>query len=253
MSAVAGLKPRPQGGERGVILSPGWTGGGSRRGTRRSLATPRCWRSSAGTRTSPGGSGRRVATCWPRSPRWSYRGSRGRDAALLIGRGRRPGGPADLAGHRAPATADVQVVARAATLLLRHGSPYLGPGQLSAWRSYDPYLPADDRGFGLFRAAGLPGVIGDPRLWIAVTCVALLTVAFGLAAPHQVRRYAGRRSPGAAPCRVRRDHTGAWRCRWPWESPTRRCWRCSAWPWRAWVRGRPRGVPLRGPPGSAGW
>src|SRR5712691_11666422 len=50
----------------------------------------------------------------------------------------------------------------------------------SRWRSYDPYLPAMTV-FGLFRAAGLPGVIGDPRLWIAVTCVALLTVAFGLA------------------------------------------------------------------------
>src|SRR5260370_32361945 len=48
-------------------------------------------------------------------------------------------------------------------------------------------------GWGLFRAAGLPGVTGDPRLWIAVTCVALLTVAFGLAAPHQVRRRARRR------------------------------------------------------------
>lgn len=44
--------------------------------------------------------------------------------------------------------------------------------------------------FGLFRAAGLPCVIADPRLWIAVTCVALLTVAFGLASPHQVRRRA---------------------------------------------------------------
>ena len=44
-----------------MILSPGWTGGGSGRGTRRSLATRRCWRSSAGTRTSPGGSGRRAA------------------------------------------------------------------------------------------------------------------------------------------------------------------------------------------------
>src|SRR5260370_39608630 len=48
-------------------------------------------------------------------------------------------------------------------------------------------------GWGLFRAAGLPGVTGDPRLWIAVTCVALLTVAFGLAAPHQVQRCADRR------------------------------------------------------------
>ena len=77
-------------------------------------------------------------------------------------------------------------MARAATLLLRHGSPYLGPGQLSAWRSYDPYLPAMTV-FGLPRA-GLPGVIGDPRLWITLTCLVLLTVAFALAAPDQVRR-----------------------------------------------------------------
>jgi glycosyl transferase family 87 len=117
----------------------------------------------------------------------SYRGSRGRDAALLIGAAGALAGPLTWLAIRAPATADVQVVARAATLLLRHGSPYLGPGQLSAWQSYDPYLPAMTV-FGLFRAAGLPGVTGDPRLWIALTCVALLTVAFGLAAPHQLRR-----------------------------------------------------------------
>jgi len=121
-----------------------------------------------------------------------YRGSRGRDAALLTGAAGALAGPLTWLAIRAPATADVQVVARAATLLVRHGSPYLGPGQLSAWRSYDPYLPAMTV-FGLFRAAGLPGVIGDPRLWITVTCVALLTVAFGLAAPHQGRRRAGRR------------------------------------------------------------
>jgi hypothetical protein len=122
----------------------------------------------------------------------SYRGSRGRDAALLTGAAGALAGPLTWLAIRAPATADVQVVARAATLLLRHGSPYLGAGQLSAWRSYDPYLPAMTV-FGLFRVAGLPGVIGDPRLWIAVICVALLTVAFGLTAPHQVRRRAGRR------------------------------------------------------------
>ena len=122
----------------------------------------------------------------------SYRGSRGRDAALLIGVAGALAGPLTWLAIRAPATADVQVVARAATLLLRHGSPYLGHGQLSAWRSYDPYLPAMTV-FGLFRAAGLPGIIGDPRLWITVTCLVLLTVAFGLAAPHQVRRRADRR------------------------------------------------------------
>jgi len=156
----------------------------------------------------------------------SYRRPRGRDAALLIGAAGALAGPLTWLAIRAPATADVQVVARAATLLLRHGSPYLGPGQLSAWRSYDPYLPAMTV-FGLFRAAGLPGVIGDPRLWIAVTCVALLTVAFGLAAPHQVRRRAGRRHQALRRA-VFAVTTRCWRCRWPWESPTRRCWRCSA-------------------------
>jgi hypothetical protein len=119
------------------------------------------------------------------------RGSRGRDAALLIAAAGALAAPLAWLAIRAPATADVQVVARAATLLLRHGSPYLGPGQLSAWRSYDPYLPAMTV-FGLFRAAGLPGVLGDPRLWITLTCLVLLTAAFGLAAPHQVQR-AGRR------------------------------------------------------------
>jgi Glycosyltransferase family 87 len=121
----------------------------------------------------------------------SYRDSRGRDAALLTAAAGALAAPLTWLAIRMPATADVQVVARAATLLLRHGSPYLGPGQLSAWRSYDPYLPAMTV-FGLFRAAGLPGVLGDPRLWITLTCVALLTVAFALAAPHQARRRAGR-------------------------------------------------------------
>jgi hypothetical protein len=102
----------------------------------------------------------------------SYRGSRGRYAALLIAAAGALAAPLTWLAIRAPATADVQVVARAATLLQRHGSPYLGPGQLSAWRSYDPYLPAMTV-FGLFRAAGLPGVTGDPRLWITLTCVAL--------------------------------------------------------------------------------
>src|SRR5260370_19413133 len=71
----------------------------------------------------------------------SYRGSRGRDAALLTAAAGALAGPLAWLAIRAPATADVQVVARAATLLLAHGSPYLGPGQLSAWRSYDSYLP----------------------------------------------------------------------------------------------------------------
>src|ERR1700730_3775916 len=117
----------------------------------------------------------------------SYRGSRGRGAAPLTAAARALAGPLTCLAPRPPATADAQVVARAATLLLRHGSPYLGPGQLSAWQSYDPYLPAMTV-FGLPRAAGLPGIPGAPRLWITLPCLVLLTVAFALAAPHQLRR-----------------------------------------------------------------
>ncbi len=114
----------------------------------------------------------------------------GRDAALLIAAAGALAGPLTWLAVRRPATADVAVVARAAMLLVRQGSPYLAPTQLSAWRSYDPYLPVMSV-FGLFRTADLPGVIGDPRLWLAVACAALLAVAFGVAAPHQLRRCAG--------------------------------------------------------------
>jgi hypothetical protein len=88
---------------------------------------------------------------------------------------------------RDPATADVSVVARSAALLLRDGSPYLSAGQLATWQSYNPYLPAMVL-FGLPSAIGIPGVIGDPRLWLTLASAVLLAVAFGLVAPHRVAR-----------------------------------------------------------------
>jgi hypothetical protein len=117
------------------------------------------------------------------------RRSLGRDAALFIGAAGALVGPLAWLATRTPATADVQVVGRAAVLLLRHGSPYLAPAQLSAWRSYDPYLPAMTI-FGLVRGAGVPGVAGDPRLWLAAACLVLLAAAFGVVAPHHVWRCA---------------------------------------------------------------
>jgi hypothetical protein len=78
---VAGVNP-PQAREPGLDPQPGLD---RRRIAAFAPATPRCWRSSAGTRTRPGGSGRRAATCWPATTAVSYRGSRGRDAALLTG------------------------------------------------------------------------------------------------------------------------------------------------------------------------
>ncbi|HEX3925077.1 MAG TPA: glycosyltransferase 87 family protein [Streptosporangiaceae bacterium] len=88
---------------------------------------------------------------------------------------------------RAPATADVSVVSRSASLLLRTGSPYLPAGQLATWRAYNPYLPAM-AAFGLPRALDLPGLLGDPRPWLAVATVVLLAAAFWMAAPHRIMR-----------------------------------------------------------------
>jgi hypothetical protein len=88
---------------------------------------------------------------------------------------------------RAPITPDVETVTRSAILLVHHGSPYLPKAQLVSWRSYNPYLPAMTA-FGLPKAAGLPGLFGDPRPWLAVASLAVLAVAFGLGMPHHVTR-----------------------------------------------------------------
>jgi len=42
--------------------------------------------------------------------------------------------------------------------------------------------------FGVPKAAGLPGLIGDPRPWLAVATAAVLAVAFSLGMPHGVTR-----------------------------------------------------------------
>ena len=88
---------------------------------------------------------------------------------------------------RAPGTPDVETVTRSASLLLHHGSPYLPKVQLVKWQDYNPYLPAMTA-FGLPKAAGLPGLIGDPRPWLAVATAAVLAVAFSLGMPHGVTR-----------------------------------------------------------------
>jgi hypothetical protein len=90
---------------------------------------------------------------------------------------------------RAAATADVTVVTRSAVLLLRTGSPYLPAGQLATWQSYNPYLPAMAL-FGLPGAAGLPGLLGDPRPWLTAASVVLFAASFWMVA-----------APRAAGCR----------------------------------------------------
>jgi hypothetical protein len=90
-----------------------------------------------------------------------------------------------------PDPAEVTVMARGAAHLLRHGTPYLPVSQLTAWTSYNPYLPLMDL-FGLPRAGAgtataLSRVIGDPRVYTSLFTSALLATSFALMAKHDVR------------------------------------------------------------------
>ena len=87
---------------------------------------------------------------------------------------------------RTPATAEVVVIGRAAGHVLKYGTPYLPPGQLTDWKHYNPYLPLMDI-FGLPRAVGISGVLGDTRIWISAATIVLLGAAFAIVSPHRLR------------------------------------------------------------------
>jgi Glycosyltransferase family 87 len=84
---------------------------------------------------------------------------------------------------RVSPTPEVQVISRSATLLFEHGTPYLPPGQLDNWLSYNPYLPVMAV-FGIPRALGATGLLGDPRVWMSLVSIALIATAFWFASPH---------------------------------------------------------------------
>jgi len=110
--------------------------------------------------------------------------SRGFAVPLLVAFGFAMIAPAIWLAVRDPATADVIVVSRSASLLLHHGSPYLPVSQLATWTSYNPYLPAMAL-FGLPAAAGFPGLLGDPRPWLTAATLVLAAAAFWAGAPHR--------------------------------------------------------------------
>jgi hypothetical protein len=103
----------------------------------------------------------------------------GRLAALGAALAGALAGPAAWLSATAPPTPDVTVVARSGVLLLHHGTPYLGPAALAhgGWLAYDPYLPVMAV-FGLPKALGLPGLLGDPRPWLAAATFALVYATF---------------------------------------------------------------------------
>jgi hypothetical protein len=98
---------------------------------------------------------------------------------------------------REPLTSDVSVVMRAGVLLARHGTPYLPAAQLAhgGWLAYNPYLPVMAV-FGLPKALGFPGLLGDTRPWLAAVTFLLLVAAFRITVSR--RPVSGRMVSGRA-------------------------------------------------------
>ena len=123
-----------------------------------------------------------------------------------------------------PSTPDVTVVARSGVLLLHHGSPYLPLAQLAhgGWLAYNPYLPVMAV-FGLPKALGLPGILGDPRPWLAAATSCCCTPRSGSPAkrvPPSCGQAAARAPRSRSP--RSRSRPRSWPSRSPWASPTRR-------------------------------
>jgi hypothetical protein len=103
---------------------------------------------------------------------------------LLVSLAGAMAGPVVWLATRVAPTAEVQVISRSAVLLLQHGTPYLPTAQFTSYLSYNPYLPVMAV-FGLPRALGATGLIGDPRVWLTFSSIALIWAAFAVAAPHR--------------------------------------------------------------------
>jgi hypothetical protein len=81
-----------------------------------------------------------------------------------------------------PLETGMWVIDRSAEMLVHHGSPYLPKDQVVSWMSYNPYLPVMAL-FGMLDVAGLPGLLGNSGVWIAVFTVVVLAAAFWVATP----------------------------------------------------------------------
>jgi hypothetical protein len=122
---------------------------------------------------------------------WLWRGNRGRAAAVGVSVAVAVLAPLLWLSVAYPLEDGMNVIDRAASLLLHHGSPYLPASQVVSWLSYNPYLPVMTL-FGLPHAAGIGGLAGNAGVWIAIGTVIPLAAAFGIQARY-VGGPAGRR------------------------------------------------------------
>jgi hypothetical protein len=113
----------------------------------------------------------------------------GQAAALAVAVAGALAAPLVWLASREPVTPDALVVARSGVLLLHHGSPYLQSAQLTqgGWLAYNPYLPVMAV-FGLPKALGLPGLLADPRPWLAAATFLLLWATFRISGISRIGR-----------------------------------------------------------------
>jgi hypothetical protein len=115
---------------------------------------------------------------------WLWRGNWGRAAAVGVSVAVAVLAPLLWLSVAYPLEDGMNVIDRAASLLLHHGSPYLPASQVVSWLSYNPYLPVMTL-FGLPHAAGIGGLAGNAGVWIAIGTVIPLAAAFGIQARYQ--------------------------------------------------------------------
>jgi hypothetical protein len=122
---------------------------------------------------------------------------RGQHAALAVALLGALAGPLIWLAVLAHITSDSLVVENSAIQLLRHGVPYYPPAYLAShgWLAYNPYLPAM-AAFGLPKALGLPGLLGDPRPWLAAATFGILVLTFRISGEPAAD---GRGGPDAGP------------------------------------------------------
>ncbi len=117
--------------------------------------------------------------------------SRGVDAALLVSLGGALVVPLGLMAADRLQQPEVRVINKSASLLVQHGTPYLGPAALASAHSpniFDPYLPLMTL-FGMPRALLGFSVLTDPRIWFGVGFVIVFAAALAVVGVGDVVRW----------------------------------------------------------------
>jgi hypothetical protein len=117
--------------------------------------------------------------------------SRGLDLALLLAIGGALATPLSWNAATGRHQPEVGVIARSATRLVHHHSPYQSAAALASAHNvnlFNPYLPVMSL-FGIPRALFGPGVLTDPRLWFALAFLAIFGLALAAAGARQVVRW----------------------------------------------------------------